>query len=294
MSFFSYMKELLFCIPSYGVGYRKRGTEAFDVILPTNRYSFADPFVFQYHGKTALFVELMDYYYGWGTIGVFEIHNCHPGSCKEIIKENNHMSFPNIFMHDDELYIIPETYSAGNVHLYHCIDFPYNWERVDTLIEGVRLVDHAVYCSEDTFVVSYDLDEKKSRVFVLNWDSMKLVEVFPKGHYSNERPGGTFYFEGNILHRVIQDCVDFYGDYLKIYKVDKLSENNFDETLQKEIRISDLRFNSRIHFEHVHQYSVSDEYEVVDVFFNKFCISKLFRYLCRRIFYHDRSKRYFC
>ena len=137
--------DILFFVRAYGIAYRRKGERIFHTIFPNNRYMYADPFVFEYQGKTAIFVELMDYYYGWGTIGVFEINDGTISGVREIIRENNHMSFPNVFMHNGQVYMMPETYSDHNIHMYRCIDFPYKWERMDSLIENVHMVDHAVW-----------------------------------------------------------------------------------------------------------------------------------------------------
>ena len=279
---------------TYGIAYKKKDDDKYITILPTDRYAYADPFIIEYDGKTAIFVEEMDYHYGWGTIGVFEIDSSGQiGKLKEIIREKNHMSFPNVFIRNGELYMIPETYSANNVHLYKCLDFPYKWKKMNPLIENVHLVDHALLdCDGDTFIISYDLDLDSSRFFKLDWDKMIMEEFFPGGVYSNERPGGTFYYNANgELLRPIQDCKRCYGDFLKIYSVDECCENCFNEKLVKEIRIDDVSFDVNKGFEHIHQYSVSKNYEVIDFHYNRFYKNRPIRFLTRFIFHRNRMFR---
>jgi hypothetical protein len=186
--------------------------------------------------------------------------------------------------------MIPETYGANDVHMYRCVDFPYSWKKTDPLIEDVKLVDHSlINLDKETYIVSYDLDLNSSRCFILNWTRMKLEEIYPSGDYCKERPGGTFFYENNNLKRVIQDCRNTYGDYLKIYSVNKLDKETFEEQLEKEIRIEDIKFKVSDEFEHIHQYSKSDGYDVIDVRYEKFYFNKLLWFLYRVIFCNKRD-----
>jgi hypothetical protein len=282
--------KVLFYKDAYGIAFKKNIEDSFDVVYPPNRFSYADPFVFEHKGKTAVFVELMDKKYGWGTIGVFEIIDGNIQPFKEIIREKNHMSFPNVFIHNGVVYMIPETYGANDVHMYRCVDFPYSWEKTDPLIEDVKLVDHSLIdLNKETYIVSYDLDVNSSRCFILNWTSMKLKEIYPAGDFCKERPGGTFFYENGNLKRVIQDCRNTYGDYLKIYSVNKLDKEAFEEKLEKEIRIEDIKFKVSDKFDHIHQYSKSDGYDVIDVRYEKFYFNKLLWFLYRVIFRNKRD-----
>lgn len=282
--------RILFYKDAYGIAFKNQMDTSFHVVYPTNRFSYADPFVFEYNGKTAIFVELMDKKYGWGTIGTFEIKDGAIQPFKEIIREKNHMSFPNVFIHNNTVYMIPETYGANNVHMYRCIDFPYLWEKTDSLIDEVRLVDHSlVELDNETYIVTYDLDINSSRCFIMNWKSLKLEEIYPKGEFCKERPGGTFFCENGVLKRVIQDCKKTYGDFLKIFSVYQLNKDVFEETKDKEIRVEDLKFDVSEKFEHIHQYSKSEVYEAIDFRYEKFYFNKLFWFLYRLLFHHNRD-----
>ena len=286
----NYVVKKLFRKYTYCIAFRMKKHHTFKVVLPTNRYSYADPFVVEYGGKTAIFVELMDYRYGWGTIGVFTIKGRKISPVREIIREPYHMSFPNVFEHDGELYMMPETYSAGDVHLYKCVSFPGKWEKMAPLIRGVNLVDHAVLQKDGlTYVVSFDINIGKSRVFLLDLHKFKLEEIYPKGGFCSERPGGTFYAINGRIRRVIQDCHECYGDFIRIYEVGTFSTERFEETQVKVIKTSDLPLDCRYNFEHIHQYSVSENYEVVDLFFEHFFVNKLLHVLYRKIIHKDRN-----
>ncbi len=289
---FGKLIDILFRDEAYGIAIRRKHTKRFHSILPNGRYSFADPFVFEYNGKTAVFVELMDYHYGWGTIGCFVIEHNRVLPVKEIIRENNHMSFPNVFEHNGELYMIPETYGANDVHLYKCKMFPDVWEKQAPILSNVHLVDHAVFDDgNDTYVVSYDLDKKASRCFLIDWSEGQLKEFYPEGSYCMERPGGSFFRYNSHLLRVIQDCKKTYGDFVKFYEVDTLNDRQFEEHLIKEKRVEDYCFDKNRSFAHTHQYSVSENYEVIDYHYPRFYWNKGIRFLIRVVFHPHRHFR---
>ena len=288
--FIKKIKDMLFAEYTYGIAYKSNDSKVFRTILPTKRYSYADPFVFEYKGKTAIFVELMDYRYGWGTIGAFEIIDNKVSKVKEIIREKNHMSFPNVFIHENELYMIPETYSANNIHLYRCIDFPYKWEKDAIILENVQMVDHALYEKDGiTYVVSYDLNMNHNRCFMLDWDKMKLVEFYPDGEFCKERPGGTFFENKGKLMRAIQECSRVYGEYIKLYVVENIDKSQFNEKLKKIIKVENIRFDQKNNFERTHQLSKSNNYILIDYFFKNYYWNKFMRLFYQRIIHPKRN-----
>lgn len=282
--------DMIFAEYSYGIAYKKIEEKSFHIVLPTLRYSFADPFIIEYNNRVAIFVELMDYRYGLGTIGVFEIKDGIISNVKEIIKEKYHMSFPNIFFYGKDLYMIPETYNNNDIHLYKCISFPDKWQIDSVLLHNENLVDHAVFQQFDnTYVVSFDIKDNKSRCFILDWDDMKLNEIFPKGNYCLERPGGTFYYNNDHIERPIQECKNCYGEYLKIYELKKMNNFYFEESFIRNIKIENIQFDINKQFERVHQYSKSDNYEVIDYYFKKYYWNKPIRLLFQRIIHSKRK-----
>ena len=110
----------------YRAAFRKKGGHAllddeavpFRAIKNNLRYWVADPFVFERDGETYIFAELFDYLRRRGVIGYSKLKaNGSFSSWKEIIVEPYHMSYPQIFEHDGEIYIVPETGSGHTLDL---------------------------------------------------------------------------------------------------------------------------------------------------------------------------------
>lgn len=132
----------------YRVAFRKKGKHALltDAVTPFKairnnwRYWVADPFVFEYDGETYIFAELFDYLRRRGVIGYSKLgSNGNFSRWKEIIVEPYHMSYPQIFEYDGEIYIVPETGSGRTLDMYRAVDFPDKWEKSVNLAKDVVL-----------------------------------------------------------------------------------------------------------------------------------------------------------
>lgn len=116
---------------------------------PPGRF-FADPFVIEFKGKTAVFVEDYEFESGKATISAIEILS--DGSHRyfnHVIEENYHLSFPFVFFHDEDLYMVPECHQSGSIRLYKCQEFPNKWAFVRDILKGINAVDSIIFYQSD-------------------------------------------------------------------------------------------------------------------------------------------------
>ena len=134
----------LFIMQRWDIGYcfetvdsiEKLKTTRFAIIKSSNKEWYADPFCINYNKHFYIFCEVFHQKSGKGNIGVFEYANGKFSKCNIIIDEPFHMSYPNVFMHNDRWYMIPETSAQREVRLYEAEDFPYKWKFSCTLLKG--------------------------------------------------------------------------------------------------------------------------------------------------------------
>ena len=109
------------------------------VIEPPPHAYWADPFVVR-RGQTS-YVFFEEYLYGEarGVISYIaipdgELHNpvLRP-QAHRVIDDGHHLSYPFLFRHAGELYMIPESSAVGRVDLWRCSEFPGVWRRERTL-----------------------------------------------------------------------------------------------------------------------------------------------------------------
>ena len=119
--------------------------------LRTNRgymATVADPFLFAQGGRLYVFYEVKTDF-GIGEIhaqsmdagGTFTNHGL-------VLKEPFHLSYPQVFSHDGEVWMIPEAAASGKVWLYRAEDFPTRWVRERVVIDE-SLVDTSLVMQEN-------------------------------------------------------------------------------------------------------------------------------------------------
>lgn len=145
-----------------------------------------------------------------------------------VLDEPFHLSYPNVFKHKNEFYMLPETKSANNVLLYKALNFPYNWQIVDTLVKNVRLKDPSIYLSDSlNFLVASDdnlnLFMYQSNSLFGNWKLHK-DPIVTLG--TEARPGGRIIKndEGKIIVP-LQNSTHGYGYGVSLYELD-FDKNN--------------------------------------------------------------------
>lgn len=137
----------------------------------------------------------------------------------DVLKEKFHLSYPQVFKHKGEYYMVPESKEAHNILLYKAKKFPYQWEISDTLVKNVSLKDPTLYLS-DTLNLLVASDSKLS-MYVYESDSLtgewkRRKKPILQG--SEARAGGRIFSNNNKLYLPVQNCSHGYGSSLSIYE----------------------------------------------------------------------------
>lgn len=239
----------------YRVAFRKKGKHALltDAVTPFKairnnwRYWVADPFVFEYDGETYIFAELFDYLRRRGVIGYSKLgSNGNFSRWKEIIVEPYHMSYPQIFEYDGEIYIVPETGSGRTLDMYRAVDFPDKWEKSVNLAKDVVFADTTLLNrGGKLYALACDMERTKNSELVLFGvnENMKLCST-ELGCVVNDpvtaRAAGEMFEYGGKLMRVSQDCSEEYGKRLNFLEVDSDFSSYYREKTVKTVDVKDL------------------------------------------------------
>lgn len=152
-----------------------------------------------------------------------------------VLDEKFHLSYPYVFKHKGEFFMLPETKQASNIILYKAHNFPYNWQIEDTLVKNVRLKDPSIFLSDSlNFLITTD---DHFNMFMYTSDSLRgSWKKNPKRSLvsfgSEARPGGRVFVddEQRILLPV-QNCSHGYGYGLSLYQLDFDQDKDFSMTL---------------------------------------------------------------
>jgi hypothetical protein len=179
--------------------------------------------------------------------------------------EQTHLSYPFVFCHEDQIYMLPENEAGGKLTLYRAIDFPLHWEPCRILAEDVRWVDTTLHPTADGFIGFAESMEEPISDYRLRFDHrLKLTECTPieeSGSNCHRCGGPMFMHEGHLV-RVTQDCVHDYGQALYFRMCDPVT---LSEEYAVRITPQQLCLNQRIFLQGMHTYSSSGDFEVIDI-----------------------------
>ncbi|PWQ98981.1 glucosamine inositolphosphorylceramide transferase family protein [Leucothrix arctica] len=210
-------------------------------LVPPEDVFWADPFVVSEDGRHFVFFEELPFYTERGHLSCMEVfQNGTYSSPKIILKQPYHLSFPNVFKHESTYYMIPETGDNGAIELYHSTEFPYQWERVHTLIDELNAYDSTLLEHDERWWLFATVAAEKGmsgneELHIFHADSPISTEW--QAHNANPvisdastaRPAGQFFKVGDDWFRPSQDCAGSYGAGLNINKVIKLDTNEYIE-----------------------------------------------------------------
>ena len=115
-------------------------TDDFTWIEAPVGHFYADTFLFPWHGRTYLFFEDYSYAVGHAVISCCEIGpDGALGPVEVVLTSSGHLSYPYVFAHDDEVFMIPESGAESVVRLFRAKRFPTEWEPVCVLYGGAAV-----------------------------------------------------------------------------------------------------------------------------------------------------------
>jgi len=209
-------------------------------ILPDDRRRcYADPFVFTNEGQKWLFVEELDYKTGKGVISCTQVINGEKtASPRPVLVRPYHLSYPFIFRHGDQIYMLPETGSNRTVELYRSRSFPFDWVLCRVLMKDIELYDSTLLWHKDKWwifgavAINGGSSQDELAIFFSEhlegpWRPHRMNPV--KSDCRSARPAGKIIMCGDRLLRPAQDCEDGYGAALVWLEIEELTTERFRE-----------------------------------------------------------------
>ena len=212
----------------------------FTRLVPPKDRDWADPFVIEKNGRYFVFFEELPYAARKAHISMIELtRDGRVSPVQRVLETDYHLSYPFVFEHEGQLYMIPESGRNKTVELYRCVDFPLAWRLERVLIDGLRLVDATLHKGRDRWWMFANSAAGASRVFD---DELHLFSAdrllgdwkpHPKNPVKSDarssRPAGRLYERDGALYRPAQVCVPRYGAGLAIQRVTKLTPQDYVE-----------------------------------------------------------------
>lgn len=180
----------------------------------------ADPFIFVEDSVHYIFFEHQAE--GNANIGLLTSRNGEDFKFEgDILDEEFHLSFPQVFKWGGEYYMLPESKQSGNVLLYKADSFPRKWSVSDTLIKDVTFKDPAILISDSIKLISVS-DENLKQIL---YSSENLTgpwvkcNLFKERYGDETRAGGNFFQVGDEWFLPLQRNNRGYGSGISLYKL---------------------------------------------------------------------------
>lgn len=197
----------------------------------------ADPFLFVHNDRLYLFYEIQTDF-GIGEIwaqsmdatGTWTNHG-------QVLKEDFHLSYPQVFSYNGQIWMIPEAARSENVWLYAAELFPNKWRRFRVLINE-PLVDSSIVIKPEGIYLFGTTRSDELKLFFspdISKEFLSTGFVISKDK-AISRNGGRPLCIKNVLYRVAQNCQQSYGKNISLLQIDQLSFEKYSEHMT----ISDL------------------------------------------------------
>jgi hypothetical protein len=196
----------------------------------------ADPFPLKIGSKIFLFFEEINLITRKGSIRFGELSNFKLIKIKTLLKDRSHYSFPFIFTHGGNIYLIPETSEKKTIELYEFKQSRGELVKIKNLINGIDAADTVLLKKDDLFWLFTScvsaLNGKHENLeiyYTKDFLTKKFIKHIQNPIYENNklsRSGGAII---QNEYRISQDCTKMYGEKIIVSTIKRLNQNQFEE-----------------------------------------------------------------
>lgn len=232
---------------------------------PTSSCYTADPFVIDFQGDTFVFFELYDYARGKGIISLAKASE-NFSKYHEVLATENHFSFPFVFVLNETLYCIPESFESNGIQIYRFDIQTNKFDFVSTILDGIQAVDPVLFENEGLWWLFFTLKDQPSVHLYAYYAKEAFGPFVPhannpvKSSIFDARSAGKPFIFNNKLIRPAQNCAEDYGMSVVLNEIKELSPVSFIEfPFQQLMTDPDWKFHKGMH-----TFNSSSEYTVID------------------------------
>ena len=192
---------------------------------------YADPFLLQHQGQLWLYFE--DYLYGAKRARI----SCAPvqpdlsiGASSVCLDLPYHLSYPLVFYHDGEVFMMPESVDNQSVELWRATNFPFSWKLEKTLFHGSLADTTPIFHGGRWYFFTTLCEPPGNAVFGALFSADSLTGDWlhhPDSPISTDvrraRSAGVIQKVDNRLLRPVQDCSENYGRRIHVEEILKLT-----------------------------------------------------------------------
>lgn len=245
------------------------GAQSFNVVPDDGNRFYADPFLHRANGKTFLFVEEYPYTDRRGFIAAAEVVDGRLATAPvAVLKRPYHLSYPFVFEHEGEFWMIPETGANRSIELYRATEFPWAWELSTVLMEGAVFSDATILFHDGLWWLFVTADwlgastQDELSIFYSEtldgeWKPHRANPVKSDSRYS--RPAGRIVQQDGRLFRPAQNCDRTYGAGIVWFEITALTPTKFNER-----KIADWDGQAELSMDGLHSFDQIGPLQTID------------------------------
>ena len=219
----------------------QRPVHSYDTVEVPTDVMWADPHLCEHNGEAYVFFERMQFYNQNAHIAFARLDK----KCKLIntgvaLSTDHHLSFPFVFHHENDVYMIPETASQSEISLYKATRFPDQWEREHVLLKDINAADTILLQHNERWWMFTNCQSHRSvderdelHIFFADtlqgpWQSHALNPVITG--VDRSRMAGPIIEDDGNLYRSSQYGAYRYGYGINISRIDELTPTTYKES----------------------------------------------------------------
>lgn len=202
----------------------------------------ADPFLFVHKDSLYVFYEEQKEISGKGIIKMIKTNDLHKWSEPiKVLEEGYHLSYPNVFEINGQIYMMPETGQNGTVQFYKPNNDLTEWKLSQVLLKGKNYVDSSiVYRDNHYFLFTTELNNGKYQLELyysteINGQWIKHPKSPLSDGSNTSRCGGSIFSYLDNLYRPVQYTKNKYGEGLALKRIRVLNTCEYDEEFIKQL-----------------------------------------------------------
>ncbi|MFN7986462.1 MAG: hypothetical protein U0529_03255 [Thermoanaerobaculia bacterium] len=197
----------------------------------------ADPFLLRRPDGWNLFFEVLDESTGRGAIGHAVSADGFRWTYRGIVlAEPFHLSFPQVFESDGEIFMVPESGAANEVRLYRADPFPVRWRYEATLLSGHPFSDPVLLEESGSYWLFTVLEPyRNADLHLFRSTALRGPYVehpaspVVRGNPHGARAAGRIVHDGGRLVRLAQDDAPRYGRAVRAFEITDLGATTYAE-----------------------------------------------------------------
>jgi len=235
---------------------------------PPHGRDWADPFPYRVNGRSWVFFEEVPWSSGHGHISVGKLDG--DGGLHDVrvaLAARHHLSYPFVFEHGGESYLLPEARMSSATTLYRARTLPDDWEPVGVLAD-VPLYDPTLLQRDGEWwlfgTCAEPGESQDDELFLFHAEALDGPwHAHPRNPIVSDvrgaRPAGPFIVDGERLLRPAQDCSGRYGRAVVFKEVLELSGSRY-----REVEVARLEPDWLARNLATHHYASDERWAVID------------------------------